>query len=201
MTEDKSRMDKSLQTDCQPEVLVVVDCQHDFVDGTLACAHAEEAVETIVRFINEHPGLPVYYSADDHSPSNQSFAVNGGTWPVHCVHGTRGAAIVEAFDKVRDPERRPGPKTLFYKGQDDVVEEYSAFAARREDGAVLNEICPKRVLVCGIASEFCVRETCLALQKAGFDVSLLVPGTAWVDESGHLENLEDLKKRKIQFCE
>ena len=182
--------------------LLIIDCQHDFVDGSLACEHANEAVSALVSEINRHPGLRVFYSADDHSPENGSFLENGGSWPVHCVHGTRGAAIVEPFSKqINEVAQRPGKETLFFKGRDDRVEEYSAFAARRESGESLHELLPKDIQVSGIASEFCVRESCLDLKKAGFNVRLFVPGLAWVNHEEHLRNLQDLKSKGIVLTE
>lgn len=178
--------------------LLIIDCQHDFVDGSLACEHADEAISALISEINKHPGLRVCYSADDHSPENGSFLENGGSWPVHCVRGTRGAAIVEPFSQeIREEAQKPGKKNLFFKGRDDQIEEYSAFAARRESGESLHEQLPEDVQVSGIASEFCVRETCLDLKKAGFNVQLFVPGLAWVNHEEHLKNLEDLQSQGI----
>ena len=34
--------------------LVIVDCQYDFIDGTLACGHSHEAVRELVDFMNSH---------------------------------------------------------------------------------------------------------------------------------------------------
>ena len=72
--------------------LIIVDCQYDFIDGTLACAHSHEAVAWLVDFINTHE-VRVLYTSDWHSETNGSFKKNGGIWPVHCVAGSeRGGA-------------------------------------------------------------------------------------------------------------
>ena len=42
-----------------------------------------------------------------------------------------------------------------------------------------------------------MRETCLDLKKAGFNVQLFVPGLAWVNHEEHLKNLEDLQRQGI----
>ena len=42
------------------DVLVVVDCQNDFIDGSLACHHSHEAVENIVKFIKENEYCVVF---------------------------------------------------------------------------------------------------------------------------------------------
>jgi nicotinamidase/pyrazinamidase len=181
-----------------PTALVVVDCQYDFVEGSLACQHSHEAVDFIIDYINEHPDLQVCYSADWHSPENHSFREHGGTWPPHCVQKTPGAELDKNFErKISSERKKPNSQNIFYKGVDDLVEEYSAFEAKNASGKVLHELLPHDVIVAGIASEFCVRETVLALDKAGFNVSLLSPGLAFVDPDQHQENLADLRRNGI----
>ena len=46
--------------------LIIVDCQYDFIDGTLACAHSHEAVAWLVDFINTHE-VRALYTSDWHS--------------------------------------------------------------------------------------------------------------------------------------
>lgn len=180
------------------KALIAIDCQHDFVDGSLACREAEVACERLVELANRLPEIPVYYSADDHSPQHMSFKENGGTWPPHCVQGTKGAKIVPVFSKeISEESQQPGEENLFYKGRDDATEEYSAFAAKREDGAVFHEVLPQEVWIGGIASEFCVRETCLALKDKGFNVHLLKDCVGYVDQEAHERNLKELEAAGI----
>lgn len=181
--------------------LVVVDCQYDFIDGTLACAHAREAVRYLVNFINQND-VRVLYTSDWHSPQNGSFEKNGGIWPVHCVAGTHGAEIAQEFTK--DVERagdRPSEENRFLKGKDDKVEEYSAFAGENSKGERLGDVVSRHVYVGGIASEYCVRETVLALKEAGHIVSLLVPGLGYVKKEDHEKNLEDLRQLGVLLIE
>ena len=176
--------------------LLVVDCQYDFIDGTLACGGAEAAVKNIVAYINEHPDMKVLYSSDWHGPKHCSFVENGGTWPVHCVAGTRGAALHEAFSRdVKRPEQRPGDANIYRKGTDDDSEEYSAFEAKNAAGRTVALDAGDDVTVCGIASEFCVRESVLALLGAGRRVTILADALGWVDEAKHMENLKDLESK------
>lgn len=181
------------------EYLVVVDCQHDFIDGSLACVYSREAVRYLVDFINTHD-VAVAYTSDWHSPANRSFKENGGIWPVHCVAGTHGASLAEEFIKdVADVSQRPCGKTLFLKGLDDEVEEYSAFGGKNEEGTVLSSVVSSHVYVGGIASEYCVRETVLDLLAAGHTVTLLAEGLGYVDAGGHRKNLEDLRRKGVQI--
>lgn len=46
--------------------LVIVDCQYDFIDGSLACSGSHEAVAYLINFINRHE-MEVLYTSDWHS--------------------------------------------------------------------------------------------------------------------------------------
>lgn len=181
--------------------ILVVDCQYDFIDGSLACAHADEAVANIVNFINSNPDAKVFYSADNHSPKHCSYIPNGGTWPIHCQAGTHGAEIHEAFYKnVKNSAQRPNDETIYYKGENDSVEEYSAFEAKNKSGQKLCDVISGDVIVCGIASEFCVRESVLALMKSGRKIEVPVDMLAWVDEAGHKKNIAELSEMGVKIA-
>ena len=181
--------------------ILVVDCQYDFIDGTLACAHSFEAVKNIIAFINSHPDARVFYSADNHSPKHCSYIPNGGTWPVHCQAGTHGAALHEAFaSDIVNPSQRPNESNTYYKGEDDSVEEYSAFSAKTKAGHTLNQDIGQDVIVCGIASEFCVRESVLALKDSGRKVEVPAEMLAWVDETGHRKNIAELSSMGVRVA-
>ena len=176
--------------------LVIVDAQNDFIDGTLACAHAQQAVNYLVDFMNGAV-VSARYTSDWHSPQNGSFAENGGTWPVHCVAGTSGAALSSAFDRVSDPKNRPGAENLFLKGRDDAVEEYSAFLGKNAAGKTLDDVLGHDVIVAGIALEYCVKETALDLVRSGRNVIVLREGVGYVDEGSVEKVIAELKTRGI----
>ena len=180
--------------------ILVVDCQYDFIDGSLACGHSEEAVKNIVEFINANPDAKVYYSADWHSLNHCSYIQNGGTWPVHCNAGTHGAEIHESFyHDVKNSSQRPNDANIYYKGDDDSREEYSAFNARNKAGHELNQDIGHEVIVVGIASEFCVRESVLALLNSGRKVIVNQNMLGWVDESNHLKNIAELSSMGVEI--
>ena len=59
--------------------LIIVDCQYDFIDGSLACSHSREAVRNIIAFANAND-VECMYTSDWHSKTNKSFKINGGIW-------------------------------------------------------------------------------------------------------------------------
>ena len=176
--------------------LLIVDCQNDFIDGSLACRHAKEAVRRLIAFADSHD-VRVLYTADWHGPQHVSFAENGGTWPVHCVARTRGAAISSAFSEMKKEENRPHAETIFLKGRRDDTEEYSGFGGETESGRKLSEVLSDSVFVGGIASEYCVRETVLSLLASGRRVTMVTAGLGYVDKDAHEASLADLAKRGV----
>ncbi len=181
--------------------LLVVDCQYDFIDGSLACGHSEEAVKNIIAFINANPDMKVYYSADNHSCNHCSYTQNGGTWPVHCQAGTHGAEIHTSFySDVINPAQRPNEDTVYYKGENDKLEEYSAFEAKNKAGRKICDVIGRDVIVSGIASEFCVRESVTALMNSGRNVEVPESMLGWVDEAGHHKNISELRNMGVKVA-
>jgi nicotinamidase-related amidase len=189
--------------------LVVVDMLYDFIDGSLACLNADAAVKATLRYIDsqtkgqggeEHEILdtfPILFVRDHHPADHSSFMEYGGTWPVHCVAGTRGAEI---HDELKPYARE---ELTFDKGCDKAVEQYSGFEGVNTAGQSLGEILELMdttdVYVCGIATEFCVRNTCEDLHKAGFRVHLLKECIAYVDHQGHQKAVEEMAAKGISI--
>ncbi len=187
--------------------LVVVDMQYDFIDGSLACQNADNAVKETLKYIDsqtkgqggeDHEILdtfPILFTRDHHPADHSSFTAHGGTWPSHCVAGTRGGKIHEALLPYVNEE------LTFDKGYDRTVEQYSGFEGMNSAGQSLGEILElldtTDVYVCGIATEFCVRNTCEDLLKAGFKVHLLKDCIAYVDHDEHLKALKEMAEEGI----
>ena len=189
--------------------LVVVDMLYDFIDGSLACQNAENAVRNTLRFIDsqtkgqggeEHEILdtfPILFIRDHHPADHSSFKEQGGIWPSHCVAGTHGGEIHEALLPYVCEE------LTFDKGCCRETEQYSGFegmnAAEQSLGEILELLDTTDVYVCGIATEYCVRNTCEDLMKAGHKVHLLKDCLAYVDHAGHLKALEEMSAEGISI--
>jgi nicotinamidase/pyrazinamidase len=164
--------------------LVVVDVQNDFADpgGALAV----DGGDSVVPLINEEvlaaieAGALVVATQDWHPPSTPHFARDGGTWPVHCVAGTWGAELHPGL-LVAGPAVRKGSN-----GEDG----YSGFMMRDSTSGedrptelepILRERGLTRVVVCGLATDYCVRATVLDACRLGFVTTVLTEAIAAVD--------------------
>lgn len=187
--------------------LVVVDMLYDFIDGSLACLNAENAVKETVRFIESRAEdgegdsseildmFPVLFIRDHHPADHSSFKSEGGIWPAHCVAGTHGGEIHDDLKPYAVEE------LTFDKGCDKACEQYSGFEGMNNAGQSLGEILglldTEEVFVAGIATEYCVRNTCEDLLKAGFKVRLLEKAVGYVDLQGHKDALAAMKAEGI----
>ena len=142
--------------------------------------------------------FPILFVRDHHPSDHSSFSTNGGIWPEHCVAGTHGGEIHEDLLPYVNEE------LVFDKGCDRAVEQYSGFegsnCAGQSLGEVLGLLDATEVYVCGIATEYCVRNTCEDLHKAGFRVKLLKDCLAYVDRQGHEDALKAMQEEGIGIC-
>ena len=170
----------------QHTALVVVDLQNDFADpaGSLAVAGGEEVVAVVNQQMRDaaEAGALVVATQDWHPESTPHFAKDGGVWPVHCVGGTWGATLAPGLELPADaPRVRKGAN-----GEDG----YSGFTMRdpetgRETPTELEGLLRgrsiERVVVCGLATDYCVLATALDAVRLGFTVGLVADGVAAVN--------------------
>lgn len=170
--------------------LIIVDLQPDFMPGgalpvpqgdaiTPAIAALMSKLATVVATQDWHP--PGHVSFASAHPGRKVYDVvvlHGGEqvlWPDHCVQGSPGAAL--------DPRLPSEPISLILrKGTRLDVDSYSGFrenfgpaGIRAPTGlkAWLGERGIRRVLVCGLARDFCVRWTAEDAAAAGFETVVL----------------------------
>jgi nicotinamidase/pyrazinamidase len=182
------------------EALVVVDMQNDFCDGgALAVPGANAMIPMVNRLIarSDH----VVLTQDWHPAGHASFAATWpdaqpfstarfsyGTqtlWPVHCVQGTEGAAFHADVNITK-------AELIVRKGFHAGIDSYSAFrendrTTRTGLDGYLKERGFTRLLICGLALDYCVAWSALDARQAGFDVAVAVDATAAIDLDGSRE--------------
>jgi nicotinamidase/pyrazinamidase len=166
--------------------LIVVDVQNDFADpaGGLSVAGGAAIVPTVNGEIAMAgtSGATVVFTQDWHPASTPHFAKDGGIWPVHCVADTWGAQLHPGLTAPDDAARvRKG-----VNGEDG----YSGFTMRdpltgetipTELEAILRDHDVERVVVVGLATDYCVMATALDATRLGFETAVLTDAIAAVD--------------------
>ncbi len=164
--------------------LVVVDVQNDFADpnGSLYVLEGEAVVPVANGQIAdaEEVGALVVYTQDWHPESTPHFEKDGGLWPVHCVHDTWGAMFHPDLQVAGDVVRKGT------RGEDG----YSAFSVRDPlTGETSPTILPgmltergvERIVICGLATDFCVFESVTDARALGYPVVVIRDGIRAVD--------------------
>jgi len=164
--------------------LIVVDVQNDFADpsGSLSVAGGKAVIPVLNAAVADAvaAGTLVAYTQDWHPASTPHFAKDGGIWPVHCVAGSWGAELHPDL-RVEGPRVRKGSN-----GEDG----YSGFSMRdpvsgeerpTELEPLLRGRGVARVVVCGLATDYCVRATVLDALRLGFRTQVISDGIAAVN--------------------
>jgi len=166
--------------------LVVVDVQNDFAspDGSLSVRDAGAAIGPINRAIERAraAGALVVYTRDWHPAETPHFAPFGGKWPVHCVRETWGAAFHPDLVVLED-----SPQIFKATGLEDGYSAFSVFhLASGETGStglerLLRQRGIERVVLAGLATDYCVAESGLDARREGFEVAVLREAVRAVD--------------------
>ena len=161
--------------------LVIVDVQNDFADP--AGGLSVHGGANLVPIINGEIAMAraaeasIVFTQDWHPEVTPHFAKDGGLWPVHCVEGTWGAELhpdLDAEAVANAPRVRKGAN-----GEDG----YSGFTMRdpttgetlpTELEGLLRAAEVERVVVCGLATDYCVKATALDAARLGFEAAVLL---------------------------
>jgi nicotinamidase/pyrazinamidase len=137
-------------------------------------ANGDEVIAPLNQLIQNFlaAGLPVYKSRDWHPPTTKHFASYGGIWPVHCVQNTKGAEFHPAL--IRDKRIKVVSKGL---GDTDC---YSAFD-ETDLAQQFHEQDVTELIIGGLTTDYCVKNTVLDGLKQGFAVKTLREAIRAVD--------------------
>ena len=170
------------------DALLVIDAQNDFCEGGALAVQGGAAIMPLINRLAERFAT-VIATQDWHTPDQISFASNHDgaapftqievaygpqmLWPDHCVQGTSGAdfhpdaapAVTKALAVVR-------------KGYNPSVDSYSGFyendhATATGLAGLLRDLGVKRVFLCGLAYDYCVRFTAEDAVNEGFEAVVI----------------------------
>jgi len=181
------------------DVLLVVDVQNDFCPGgALAVPEGDAVVPVANRLMAAFPH--VVLTQDWHPEGHSSFASShpGSApfqsvelaygpqvlWPDHCVQGTLGAAFHRDLAVNR-------AELIVRKGFRKAIDSYSAFYENDQKTSTglagyLKERGFRRIFVCGLATDFCVKWSALDGRRLGFEVAVVEDACAAIDLDGSL---------------
>jgi nicotinamidase/pyrazinamidase len=164
--------------------LIVVDVQNDFADpgGSLFVQGAAD----IIPLVNSEARLAadagafVVYTQDWHPESTPHFAKDGGVWPVHCLADSWGAAFHPALSVVGPSVKKGSNGEDGYSGFT-MKDPMSGATMPTELEGLLRGRGIDKVVVVGLATDYCVSATAVDAAGLGFDTEVLQDAIASVD--------------------
>jgi nicotinamidase/pyrazinamidase len=186
--------------------LIIVDVQNDFCPGgALAVPEGDRVVPVMSRLAARMAaaGAPVFVTRDWHPVESRHFVTAGGPWPVHCVAGTPGAAF-------HGDLRLPDGAVVVSKGQAPDEDGYSPFDGQTDAGDRLADALRARgvarLVVGGLATDYCVLATVLDARRLGFEVDVVRDGIRAVDlrqgdEERALGQMRDARAHLVDSAE
>lgn len=143
--------------------IIVVDVQNDFCEGgALPVPNSASLINPLNSFIKraEAKGFLIIFTRDWHPADHKSFKKFDGKWPVHCVKDSKGAQFHPNL-------YFPKSSIIISKGQDNTTNGYSAFENNRLS-VELNNNSNEQILIAGLATDYCVKETSLGALRNGY---------------------------------
>lgn len=201
--------------------VIVIDVQGDFTqwqEGSLAVPDSDEgyirSVEAATRQFREL-GVPLFATQDWHPPDHLSFAsshpgekpydtieIDGRTqdlWPPHCIQGTEKARVlIDNNLFLAIIKSAPDPYSDTYSFYQD------GHGSKTELDTVLRINGVEKVILYGIATEFCVKATALDLLAADYQTTViagLCRGVSSVDTVSALAEMSQKGVRVISAPE
>ena len=139
------------------KALLIVDLQNDFLPGgALPAPYGNRIIPVVNQLINQFD--QVIASRDWH-PNN---TIHFKKWPIHCVANSKGADFPKELNQAKITIQ-------LQKGTRDSDDGYSAFEATNLNlNHYLRENKIEELYVCGLTTEYCVKNTVLDAVQLGY---------------------------------
>lgn len=180
------------------KLLLCIDCQHDFINGSLAVSGAKDIMDGLTRYVEKYGKdyKSIVFTMDFHPINHCSFIENGGKWPTHCVKYTTGAAIYDPLLQATIKLSRENPNikiSFIEKGKNYFHEEYSAFDNEINKLAfkhIISDSDIEQIDCGGICGDYCVKSTISSLIHMGFThkINVMEEFCPSIDDGSTLHN-------------
>ncbi|PWN26469.1 Isochorismatase hydrolase [Jaminaea rosea] len=166
-----------------------------------------------ISFASSHTGAKPLDTRRVSHPLIKGEEIDQVMWPDHCVQGTRGAEIEDhvaaRLRQIKTSEREAPDIILVQKGTDPHVDGYSGLSdnAQSRFTPLVRYLSSRRpdpidvVVVCGLATDYCVLYTAMDLVKFGYKVLLPREATRGVDAQGSQEALDKLEAAGVKVVQ
>lgn len=177
------------------KLLLLIDVQYDFINGSLAVDGAPAIMDSLAAYIAEQPAdtfSQIVMTADFHPYNHSSFKDNGGLWPVHCVAHSHGASIYQPVFEAVNKQIPCAP--VLTKGDNVAVDEYSIMAntaSAKKLLSIIEDNGIQEIYVAGLCGDYCVGNSIKDLVQAGHGpkIRVLTRFIGNIDDGTTLRNI------------
>lgn len=193
---DEIVVQENFKTDkAMKKILVLVDVQNDFIDGSLRNEEAIKTVPNIVEYLNQFDGDAIYATKDTHD-ENYLNTPEGKKLPVvHCVKGTDGWQInKDVYGALVDTMNRNINLCFIEKP---TFGSYELIKMLKEDLGDLRNV---EIEICGFCTDICVVSNALMVKAEFYDranVTVLKDLCAGVTPESHEAALTTMQMCQI----
>ncbi len=171
------------------KLLIVVDFQNDFVNGSLGFEHAQDIENHIVNLIHDYHqnGDDVIYTLDTHD-ENYLQSYEGKHLPIkHCIQNTQGW---ELYGKTKELLKN------------DLAFKKSTFPSL-DLANYLKDKSYENITLVGLVSNICVISNAIMVKSAlpNTPICIDLKGTASFDQNAHLACIEVMKSLQFEIIE
>ena len=171
------------------KILLVIDMQKDFIDGSLGTKEAQEIISNVINKIKKYDKQNIYATKDTHFDDKYLQTQEGINLPVkHCIKGTEGIEIYEGIKELIES------KNIFEKytfGSIDLAN-FMKNLYEKENGKI-------EVEIIGLCTDICVITNVLLLKTYIPELKISLDKTccAGVTKEKHEAALETIKSCQI----
>ena len=175
-------------------ILIVVDMQNDFIDGSLGTKEAQEIVTPVAGKIRNFEG-DIYGTLDTHEEDYLSTQEGKNLLVKHCICGEDGWALKQRKSCRQSQRRKAEVHNFCRKGTFGSMELAQILKETYEDQEVEIELI-------GLCTDICVISNAMLIKAALPEVKVSVDSSccAGVTPESHRNALEAMKMCQIEIC-
>ncbi len=166
--------------------VLVIDMLRGFLEEQfpLYCGQsARNTIPNVRRLLEDETafGSTIIFSCDNHAQDDPEFEI----FPPHCIIDTQETEVI--------------PELAEFEGKIVPTSHYSGFYDSDLE-AILSELAPEKIIVCGVCTDICVMHTVADARNRGYSVEVPVDCVASFDEDAHrfaLNHMENVLGAKL----
>lgn len=197
------------------KILIVVDYQHDFVDGVLPVVNSNLIKDNIQKLINDKKYKYVIYTFDTHVAEEYEVSEEKNLFPdIHCEWKTNGWQLFEIkprnyLEFQKKLENSTVPQDIHVEDEFFFVKnEFDIWSGNKNYENFFEKMFDKNIQIdiCGVALNYCVYQNVIGMVKRGYKVNIIKNAVEGIKkfpngvvDISYKNNVENMKDFGVKF--